>query len=239
MSGEKERKRIFWYVRRRKKDNRALNIIKRGWEEIAEKIKKMVDELEKKIIKLKTEQAAKNKQKKEIKKEKSSSVCLVCTNQENTFKEESAMKKKENEILIGEIRRLKEENEQLEEEMSERDLELCEMEQRELKLERRIRELRSGPSKKMDVLEKKKKEGRVRPERRKEVERELLSLAKDQYMSRHGIERPPKTVGRNKITSTVERSYDWEPNMPEEELKSRMAQFGCPERPPKTGLLWD
>ena len=43
---------------------------------------------------------------------------------------------------------------QLEEEMSERDFELCEMEQRELKLERRIRELRSGPPK-VNVLEKK------------------------------------------------------------------------------------
>ena len=88
MSGEKERKNIFWDVRKRKKDNRALNIIQKGWKKIKEKIKRMVDEIEKKIIKLKAEQKEKRKQK------KSPEVCLVCIEQAKTLKGNSDTKKK-------------------------------------------------------------------------------------------------------------------------------------------------
>ena len=229
MSGERERKKNFWYVRGRKKDNRALNIIKRGWERIAEKIKRMVDELEKKIIKLKAEQKEKKTQK------KSSSVCLVCTNQENTFKEE---------------------NDRLEGELRESEKECAELIREKEKLERIIN-VRSCPPKqacpspKVNTIGKKKKEGaygdiykklkenargashvisevHIRPEPRKDVERPYES----------GSLWPPGDHYRPR-RKDVERSYESEPNWPEEELLSRMAQFSCLERPPKTGLLCD
>ena len=89
MSGEKERKKIFWDVKKRKKDNRALNIIKKGWKKIKEKIKRMVDEIEKKIIKLKAEQ-----KKEKEKQKKSPEVCLVCINQgKKTEKEKRIVKR--------------------------------------------------------------------------------------------------------------------------------------------------
>ena len=221
---------MFWIFKKRKKDNRASRVIQHGWKVIYEKIKRMVDEIEKKIRKLKTEQTERSKLKKEIKKEKSLSVCLICTEQ---AKEESAMiksEKKEKEILVEEVRRLKEENDELEEEIIVKDEELCRLEQREEKLEKKIKELQSGPSKKINVLDKKREKGAYH-----DLYERLRQNAKgaSPVISEVRV-RPEGSIP----ASSVARAREAEKELLSLAQDYHMARSGK-NRPPKTGLLWD
>ena len=143
---------MFWIFKKRKKDNRASRVIQHGWKVIYEKIKKMVDELEKKIIKLKAKQREKKTQKK-------SPVCMVCINQSKKREEENMTvrrEKREKKILEETVRRFQDLKEDLEEELSGKDLELARFEENEAKLQKKIEELQTGPPK-VNVIEEKEK----------------------------------------------------------------------------------